>query len=742
MSKNLKWKNIIKVLLPLSVLSITSPFIAASCQNTARFDQEQSQSLKIMTSYGPSNDLKRYNALKSVIEEYNKYVKLNKDKNQNLQPVELKVSADSLQGLYSKINLDLRAKNTKNFGNLVLAYPSSAVLAGTFDMLLDLDSVNTDYINPEFLKINQSLSGLKKDKKWILPFGRSSEVLTVDKPLLGYIVQEMDKQYKKQKHVSILDENNSDILKSSIELFNSDKITENERTRIEELWKFDQYNLDFSKLSLEKLSDDILDSYDQMIEFTKFVNSTLNDNENYSDTLYTMGIDSIANFVYLQLFNDAKNDFSKYFLQPKEGASYKLDYKKVLSDPESKEYQTFAKYIEKTLELINSGRTYIQRDPTYDFNSARIQTTHKMIFATGTTLAYNYVRFVQNSFLYKGKDISYLANGFAKRNKDDTNNSDTLAFNVGLDKFTLDLNSQSQHDEFAKGVAETNQLKLIKNFLGDNNSIKTLYASNEAKKLAQSNNDFQKIYLPRDWSSEGKYTDAEKQQIINTITAIQKINPNKINEIAELEKQLPNSVDRWFLLKNVAESQSDKYQLKLSNTLITPQVRYNSKNSGERGSFILQGPSLMALHSNEKQDKATLEFIKWLYDENNLITWEDLNKKTTPETRIKLIPIEYFAYKSNYIFPSNNFFNQSKHLKINEFASTFIKATEEINLGKGVSTFEEPVDESSDTFRNAIRGSLQRAFEQARYHDNKIRYTKDKVINEIKTEMSLVTDLK
>ncbi|MGX9383112.1 MULTISPECIES: P68 family surface lipoprotein [unclassified Mycoplasma] len=745
-----------------ALAAVTTPVVAltsASCNKTkSDFEIPERNRVVLATTYTPQSDLKRYSALVDLVTKYNEYVKKTNEeikessnpKQSLLKPVELQYFAGSLNDLYLNLKLKLNAKDVNTIPNAVLAYPSTAVLLSSYNKLLDLKNVDTSDIKDEFLKANSNLIGPKNIQVGLLPFGKSSEVMTVDLPLLGYILTTLNTKYdsylknltQEQKvnlKTNLISATNSETLQKAINLWKSDSISENERNLIQELWKLDKANFDFSKVQNFTLDDSIIYTYDNQISFANFLANSLETNTN---EFFVLGVDSVVNYLYLQMFNAAKGDFKNYYLQPGTKKNYLIDYWKVLNgsqnDTNSKEFYSRIKQI---VDLINTKRFYVQRDSSRDFNSSRLQTAHKVLFGSGSTLAYNYVRFAQDPFFYKNQNISYWANGDLIKDQETTKmtiGSKIYMLPTDIDKkqkvvSLLNFDSNNKPTTASKTQILTENLISINKFMENANNAKVLYNSTEAKEFIINNlSDFVKFYVfdTSNPMTEEQYNSVYKTiDDINTAYASNLAVKDKLEKISELEKSLPKQVDSWWLLKDF-KPQGNKLSLK--NTLITtPPQKNNDEDPNYNGAYVLQGPSIVAIDAGQKNNASTLAFINWLYSDDFKQSWSDLKEG------VELTPVEYFAYRAGYLFPSKNFIEQSPNLNTNAFLDIFIKQVQKTEQGDGQVPFEEPADKNSDKFRGTLKGLFNTTYAS---RDNQVQFSYQDFVKALKQTMDMVEE--
>ncbi|MCK5945923.1 MAG: P80 family lipoprotein, partial [Mycoplasmataceae bacterium] len=117
-----------------------------------------------------------------------------------------------------------------------------------------------------------------------------------------------------------------------------------------------------------------------------------------------------------------------------------------------------------------------------------------------------------------------------------------------------------------------------------------------------------------------------------------------------------------------------------------------------------QGPSIIGVHANLKEDKGTREFMKWL---------------TTKDTTSKISPLDTFAKDASYIAPTKGSFgkevNRNTH-GYNDATATAFNAFKEIVDGTG-NIFTNPIDDTTSALRKAVGGAMNKSFVQVQSRD-------------------------
>lgn len=152
-----------------------------------------------------------------------------------------------------------------------------------------------------------------------------------------------------------------------------------------------------------------------------------------------------------------------------------------------------------------------------------------------------------------------------------------------------------------------------------------------------------------------------------------KISLKKVNKELDavyLGKIYEGNEKEYFFLK---ESQVKKEEVSSNRILNETDADWISSplafDKNAKKAVFIQGPSILPIHANEKEDKATKLFINWMFQhdlENFEI--EEVFKGETTTTKFdgKQKPIDIFNEYGSYISPTKSYFSSDKASKLNK----------------------------------------------------------------------------
>ncbi|QJG66917.1 hypothetical protein [Mycoplasma phocoenae] len=168
-----------------AVTALAVPMMAVSC-GSGRFDQIEDNKLKIFSGFAKDN--KQGEALQEVVNAYNQTQKNSEDF------VEVDVVPSSKGYDDSDLITKLKARDKQALYNMVINYPATASTVSQYQMSLSLNDIKKDIdsvYSSKFLQLNNKIAGNKNNDLLVLPLVRSTELIAINKPLLGKFVSEL-----------------------------------------------------------------------------------------------------------------------------------------------------------------------------------------------------------------------------------------------------------------------------------------------------------------------------------------------------------------------------------------------------------------------------------------------------------------------------------------------------------------------------------------------------------------------
>ncbi|AHH45537.1 P68 family surface lipoprotein [Mesomycoplasma bovoculi] len=185
--------------------------------------------------------------------------------------------------------------------------------------------------------------------------------------------------------------------------------------------------------------------------------------------------------------------------------------------------------------------------------------------------------------------------------------------------------------------------------------------------------------------------------------------------------------------KKYEEKESDE-KMNADELMLLPEPTKTFETETKK-SITSQGPSIMAMHANAQEDKATENFLKWFISEQNTFEYKDKSKATQTFTGTAN---DYFAFRSNYLNPTKS--NLTSDYKSNDklphnpmFELLFNTFKTVVNDNNEYSVYSEPGDATSQAFRKAVQtafGSIGNQLKSNNNDTSKINF--DTFLSELK----------
>ncbi|MGX9395195.1 P68 family surface lipoprotein [Mycoplasma sp. 1781] len=697
-----------KILFSLSGLSLFAvPMFLASCgpsHSSARYDQVYDGKLKIATGFSENNV--QGIGLKTIVSEFNKWLKSGSAEEQAKKtekgylPVEIVFTPNGYST--SALETKLSAKETNEFWNIMINYPTAASILATRDMNLALPNDVYENLNiaEAFKHVNDEIGGnLESKEKWVVPFSRSSEMQSVNKVLLGKLLKEL-----KAAGVKMGEDASTKKVKEYIKYY--EKTSESDAKYVDAEWeKSKATDMEAAKRSILELNLTLDDSIFQ--EYDKLINFAIAAKKLYPSDLNKpiLGIDSLASVVNVMNVAITKGNVSEQYINPSSGHDLTGGY-----DYESfKQNGTFQnelfKKITKTIfDGIKSGAVWIGGGGAY---GSSLLTKHNMAISIGSTAGYTHTYISGNT-----ETINYI--------KDQKNKVEKLYELVNKD-------AKDGNDVVLKFKSGSHTNKIYANKLSQGTVVgqydKQLVSNEVGTKLA---NEFKKNNNYRLLAGS-----VENKNLVLSSTLKIALSDDEIKKVVSLGTTFANDGNSYVLVDKSLISQlvftADKLlNFEDADWISTPLVKDASK---DKKSVFIQGPSLVLIHANEKEDKATQLFVQWLFKEK-IASISFTNKgKTTKYDDVK--PIDAFNYFGSYISPTADYINQDvKNIKrLNRASKIAFENFKKIQTNSNeYQPAEDVYSTSSDKLRESI-GSAGRAIVNKVLNKKPVKF--EDFINEI-----------
>ncbi|AKF41125.1 hypothetical protein AAW50_01655 [Mycoplasmopsis canis] len=690
--------------------------LKSSKSTNRKFAQKVKNEIILATTFSETGAQAK--ALESVLKAYNELVdemlkvkesnmtdaeKAVKYKELGISPLAKKVKHQVIGSGYpagaEKVRLALSSGDKDNFFNIILNYSTvAAKLAertvnsnGDLEpgMLLSFNSldkdldVDTSLFDSGFSAVNNEIENVESDSTYVLPLFKSTQVLAINAPVLGYILDTM-----KQNGVEFADD--------SKEFF--EKIItagKTDRNSVQTLWgeKVSGFEkvLESYRTNGFKLSRNIFESYDQLVKFSTIAQSLfVNSSVGVDSPVHVFGIDDMTGVYEKALFSALDGNKSN-MLQ-----TVSKNNGKVSVEFNSIKNTNGAAYI-KSQEIFNTFTSAFEKGSVYAFPSGQYssndQTKHKFAFSIGSTAGYfhNFKKGKSSITTVSAAGYEFDLNNFsgAYEFKSDGKNKEAIAYIgsrsnaiVGFEK----AEKAGQYDYYAKTQDDENKIKeLFKketktttlNLFFDVEKIKTGKLAEYIKFLEtdSSKPSFTKYNIIKK-SDNKEYVVYAFEQVLNE------------NKLTFKDNNFPGHTVKVLSDTNLLNEEE-------LISIATPS-KWNKENT--KKVLFAQGPSLIGIRSNDEDEAATKAFVKWLVTSEKEISISE-TKKNVPLVEVQKAASYISALKGineKSEVEASKIYGSNKYLKIayEEFAKT---STEEDYV-----VFEEPAGSGSDSFRKNI----------------------------------------
>ncbi|WGI36618.1 P68 family surface lipoprotein [Mesomycoplasma lagogenitalium] len=667
-----------------------------SCGDT-KFDQSDDGVLKIANSFPAESG--QTLALKEIIKKWNVKKEVIDKWDNRFLPIDLFSIQGGYQGLADDLNTKLPIKAKDNLYNLVFNYPTVVSMLAKYDMQLDLNGVNekerdltikeivNSKISSQFLTINNQIVGVAKRKMenslWAIPTSRSSQVITINDSVFAYIIKS-----------AIETPNFATIKKEDLSFFET--ILQKgfyDQEEVKKIWgPYTPIKFEDGGLAGYEFSKQALENYDDFFDLISRIKKSFT---NLNEKIF--GVDSVANLLFQMSFAEVNGNWDEFLL----GIDHKkdlVDYSALLTKGTEKN-AIFERNFNKIANLINQGTLFIKSGRNFSSNLLK---NHKLLFAMGSSSGYS-------NYFTKNNDTYKFALSVFDKNLNKNINSE-----IDFGKKTFALLKPTK-DEIKKGI--------IAKYLVSNSTYNYIYYnSNDAnlktsKYAIESSQEFLKIV-----QSLSNYESAKENESVAYISTNDEFsNLNKLffdKKIVLNPVKLGNynvyTIDKNQIINDNETKNGVKIKIITSGqtlqeneiTVIMAPYYLNKENIDYYNKIItLQGPSLMGVHSNEKENYATLNFIKWFVSEKQ--NWE-LNQNNNVINFHNITALEFFANASGYIVPTKEMINEN-YFNINpnnQMLNEIFKNISNPQNGENFAIYEDPSDSRLAAFRSGIEETI------------------------------------
>ncbi|UVD81720.1 P80 family lipoprotein [Mycoplasma iguanae] len=669
--------NLKKLIGVAGATTLASAFILASCAPTvSKFDQSDDKKMKFaLTITAPA----ARSALNDIIQAYNEQSK----SDYKWEQMEIQ---GGYQGLDNVLKNKLPAKDKDGLFNVALNYPSALAIARRYDMGLAFDKsiLNLDELFDEsFLQVNKNMVNVKENEQWTIPMNKSVEMLTINMPMFKYVLEKA---------------NDSSIAEDSKEFF--DKIKAVGETDQEFIGKvMGTYTPTEEGLKGYVFKKEVFESYSALIDLANRITVAFpnaqkaKSNGTAREILKNVfGIDSPANAIYSSAFSKAGGDYEKFlFHLNKEKTG--VDFSSVIKNPDSEEYKLLKLVFEEFKKGFDKNALFIKSVSTYSSNYLK---QHQLIFAIGSTAGYRH-NFAPNT----DEKLAIIKKPAAAGT---TAAEESITLDGSLGEILVPTEAE-----------KTNNPGLIATVKGGNYTNK-IYASDtriEPRKrythdifLTSAKEDEEIKNLLKDKNPGEAVALLGRGEPYSMFQLIGAVNKPTAGEDTRTKTYLISQSSYSIITQGANEKLNEKEILNLP----APKLF----QTGDTEQTLVQGPSLIALHSNENENAETQKFVKWMLTESRKWTWTTGSGERVRTNEFTGTGAEYFAFRAGYIIPTKENLKQleNKTDTLNPANKITFQSLKSATVQPGetkakTALLEDPVSANSSTFREAIQKAME-----------------------------------
>ncbi|WP_462097757.1 P68 family surface lipoprotein [Mesomycoplasma hyopneumoniae] len=682
-SKFLKSALILSTIFSVPLLSAAScyksktenPATQSQINNPLRYDTELDNSIDFRIIFSGSDP--RNKALTKILQKWNE-----KPEVKNNQPGYFPAKIDqaiarNYQEDQTSLTNDLEVKQNKKLPNLTLNYPALASTLNKYGMLLDFSSqrdldekIKSEY-DDKFLVEMKNLPGISAERIPLLPILKTSKVLLVDKPVLSYILESAKKSSQNfkiaesdQQKVKELDPQKTDY------------------EYISKIWgQYQNFPLDQNGFDGYTFSFEKLNNFSDIVDFLSRVKKSFPDAPKGPLTEkvdFLIGFNDAAALFLFAAFAVADGNYnqSSYF---RDDEKQLLNYNN-LFNKSTKNYQNTKKAYEIMAKLIKEKLA----GPWKKSYANDYLKNHQLVFALTSSSHYSrnfeelgqvFLRFSKDSFQF---DYPVGSKSKIWKLVDQENLPENAIAKVHqiLDNkpgyvYVLAPNSTSENDIILDPQVDAKLIQEIKNTIktkGEINNFSFLSSDPDFEKWLlekkQTSSDLASLYL--DFGQESKYKLIKQSKNVTLFSkSYQKLNEDELMILPE-----PQKVEK-----------SNKFNI-----------------------LTLQGPSLIGFHNNEKEDVATLNFVKWFISQKEEFLTENQQK-------LESTPADFLAFAAGNLNPTkanlnSDFEKNPLFLQNPIFQIPLAEFKKQLKNPEKYRLFSEPAGVDSNTFRITLFSTI------------------------------------
>ncbi len=482
----------------------------------------------------------------------------------------------------------------------------------------------------------------------------------------------------------------------------------------------------------------VFENWHDLIDFSTRVAKSFskvkdNSNKKGNEIQGVLGVDNSPNALLSSVFAAGNSDYNNFFYKVQNG---RADFSNFNNKGSS--YQNLKNVFNDYKNLIAQNGLYVNKGGSY---SSNFQKFHQLAYSISSTSGFAYSFAGQNSKRFKFTDdgtfVEYPSyttevnapesnNGNDGKQQGQSDQGNLLGTFEVVDKSTSDIEVKPKTQAESKKSSDSKQT--ANTGKGSNSKQQTpkktisLYKT----KIPQDKTENVDAFLVTDSELISKLEKAKNKKeetkasgkSASARVAVQATQKKQSNEkqivgytttsalsedgkhIFKLGKLNSENYERKIIVGATVETleQSTTLQSEEAIVLAAPG-KY--KDSDQKRVMITQGPNLIGVHANTKENEETKKFVNWFL--NKTESWEVKGNGKDSQTTKSLTPAQYFAESASYILPLKETVEKDHKEQTNKntYVAKALEMLKEVSENKSVS-YSDPSDFRSGRFRDAL----------------------------------------
>lgn len=698
-----------KLLLTTGVLAsaATTLFSVACGQSSRRYDTEFDKTVNVHVPWS-GNQLFGMGELARVFNQLHK---------NDADFLEVKVKNDggaSYATAHTQLTNEINVKSKTTLPNIIINYGGTLATIADYNMEIPLDAktlfdkenkyaIDKESFEADFLTFNDRVGGIAKGTLHAIPLTKSTELIAVNSPVMSYIFESMVSLGAK------VDETDAEFKKWYDGILSKGKA---DRSYIEKEWGSVRTNEEKSKYENGKyiIKKSVFQNTTELLDFAKKAQALFtNTNNNVVGNKHIITLSGPYNSVATNLFSmtaKKKDDFSNSLTPLKEDGY--VDYSKSVTEG-TETFKGLTKITQEFYEASKTGGLHVS--PSFP---SILLTSHQTAMAISSSAGYSFNFIAKNDKsdilrLKFDKDLkaasvelrnvaelglpqgdSVLPASFLKWKQDSADKLHKSDSTEKQGKFDLKLENSEADKTFEN---------FIKQFKEETNKQKKpllIYKEPKVDEFYEKNKELAKS-AGLEFLGKVSHKNKDKVETSNLYGVVDRTASNVFSA-----KHNGANIFDYIPFNNESRLQEEELEV------LPAPIKWEPNN--KISSVYLQGPSMMAVHNNEKEDIATVKFIKWLttkekyafqYKKDTYKNASNLDTTEVNEAR-KETPLEYLGNVASYIIPFKGAFSGTPSENTNIFIKTALGLFKKVTEDSNWSFVEEPADVLTNQFRSSF----------------------------------------